>query len=888
MTWLSRLFLTFILLGASASWAVAGDECRLDSMRLPWSEIQANLHPRFLKLKFTKDEMRYGAIFEKWAASPAAQGYHQEGLLLSYDIQKYLSSVRHPSVGIRFLWSSILLSTEQYDMAFRTLSRLPSSDLQKFMRAESQSSPLAYHGLSSPDPKLSHFIRWRKAEIDLKNGNLTEAWQSLQSILTNDSSITVSSPFFLKRTILQLGISRLDPSLLWAKVPPDLDREWLSICILSQKAGEAQQQSAYRQLIGLDSVSDRTFHFALHSLRQLRAMKASLPSHLSWSQTSLDFLSKDPKSPSAARSLLLEETFQNIRDLSLRLNHDEGQKLARGLALFVKTAHKIEQTTARRLLADLYESIGSWNLAAIEYRSLWQEQISKVDAESLAELWLKNSKRAAPTIDTKTPLLVNQSVAQANLYLEACDANAASRLSRNADLKDCASYSILFAMNQNQQDLALRRLWLYVSRFPKDAHSIVAPMLSLFSRSPDDLLLACEKFLLIPQLQSGPSGTLIRDELRRAKFLVAQRLATPLDKARALVSFAENERPHALAFEAMDIAIDLAQSDWRLKAQYLRTYQEKFSTGSNLLAYTLKAAKIYESHFALNAAREVLHSSRNLAWTPEHKRERDDLTCRLDALDRPVDAIESCTRAMTYIPERALELAKQLARFKEATALHSFITSEAVQSLALNGNMRSELLAVAFHGTAGAPNLQTEIRTQLYDLYTENYQSLSPDSRRLYSIVAFDAARKSLSLFLDMPIFASVSADLLPSIQAKRSAFRDLESLYSKVLQTKDPYWGASALADLASANLNLSDSLNKIAPIEGLDFKALDAELRPNAAQWTAQGKSLASTALKTLETFNLLHEDAHPIFFDMQKLRGDLILWEDRMPSWRSDELF
>jgi hypothetical protein len=886
MNWLIRLILTIILAQAACLFAEPSDECRVQKVRLPYAEIQARLLPLFKTLALRENEKALAARFYTWASRPFAGTYSVDALQLSIEIQRFLALERHPSPSLKLMWASLLLASEQVDVANRTLALLPRSDLQLFLRAEVQRSAAAYRIIRPKDQTLAAFVHWRLADIALEQGNVTEAWQSFINALNPQELTQLSSPRYRQKTLLDFGASRLDPQAFWAKIPLGFDREWLAVCILSSKAGESQKQVAFRQLNELPRLTEQSLRYASQGLAVLREKRASLSSQVAWARTTLSLLSKHKEPASPLRQRLIAEMKNDLGQIVEKDSRSEGLKLAAALAPFIATATPSEALPFRILKAKLHENMGDFTRAAQEYKTIWGLQPKASRDLALAKAWFEVSDRAAPLIEGDRPPLTGGALLAAQNLLESCDAFAeAQGLSGQSDDR-CAAYSIALAINQKNQDLAVRRLWLFISRFPKESLRIVEPMLQLFAQDPSQLVKACEQLLLVPQLQNGPSGKLIRDRMRLAKYRSIESLESVADRAAAYAAFAEAERPHELALQAIEKAISLSQNSWQEQVKHLEIYLQKFSEGPNALTYALKAAQMSEENFAFKHAYAILQNTKSWTWTVDQRLQRDEILCRLDILDRPLEAPLSCQLPMTHAHHYALDVAKALARQGEAAALYAFVMSPAVHGLPLRLDDKSALLAAAFDGTETIPNYQNAIKAQLYELYAENSSSLSLPSRRLYSIIAYKVARKSLSLYLDMPVFANQSDEFLPAVQAKRSAYKDLENLYIKVLQTKDPYWGANALADLSRAALNLSDTLERLPPIDGLDPKVIETELRSPIAQWTARGKSYASSSLKTLETFGLIHENAEELIRDMQRARKDKIQWDDRLPLWGTDE--
>ncbi|RZA18455.1 MAG: hypothetical protein EOP10_21085, partial [Proteobacteria bacterium] len=657
MTWLTRLILTIALSRAALLAAAPSDECRLQKMRLPYSEVQSHLVSSFQTIPLNSKEQALAQRFNSWASKPLANTYALDALQLSVEIQRYLVLERRPSPGLKLMWASILLASQQNDIANRTLSQLPLSDIQLFLRAEVLNTPAAYRLISTKNPVLIAFVNWRLAEMSLQQGNISEAWQSLTKALTAREINSLNSPKYLQKALLDFGTSRLDPQTLWANIPSAIDKEWLSICLLTLASGESQKRVAFRNFSELPIVTDRSLSYASQGLSALQEKKASLQSQVGWTQTTLWVLARHSDTKSNLRQKLLEETEKNVSQIIDKDSRSEGLKLSAALAQFIEKAPQSEALPFRHLKAKLHENMGDFDRAGIEYKTIWILKLKGRKDPKLAEAWLNSSQKAAPTIEGDKAPLSGSALISARTYLEACDAYAEVQRSTSEDQRSCAAYSIQLAINQKDSDLAIRRLWLFVSRFPKESPRIVAPMLKLFASRPQELVRACEQFLLVPQLQSGPSGILIRDHLRAAKFKVIEGIASPSDRAEAYASFAEVERPHELALQAIERAISLPKDSWQNQVRYLSLYLQKFSDGPNALPYTLKAAELYEMNLALGSARDLLIKTKTLPWTVDQNRQRDEILCRLDILDRPLEALASCLLPMTYVHHYAIDLA---------------------------------------------------------------------------------------------------------------------------------------------------------------------------------------------------------------------------------------
>ncbi|MBC7533283.1 MAG: hypothetical protein H7318_17060 [Oligoflexus sp.] len=897
------IFMTLIvccpLYGAEV---VASDACSSKNPSLTWSSMQATIvgSSRKLPKNANPDEANLIVRFDQLGQ---VEKTGKTGLLtLAQDMQNAILTSRKPSHNLKQHWIATLLATEQSDIAYKILAKSLNRDqLDQFLFAESlfmqkryRDSEIEFKKVSASQPGVKLFLQWRLAELSLHFGNITESWRHLSAVMKRLPLDRLSKDLqiALELDLIQYGQSRLESNEFWSKVPAAVDHERVAICVLRSPAtSNTAKQNAFQQLNLLSATTDASVDYFRRSLAQLDNVHAARKSYVSMIQSGLQSALKHevPKSP--ARQSLLVDLQKTAQNLLVGSGHPDqaptNRQLVQALDAFTSIGSPSETLLFRQAKANLLETLGHWYEAAREYEALITLSPDHSERGKLAWSMLKAYRKATPPINEGDSRLPKEDLYVANGLMQACATFNTYWPHAEDERRECEGFSIKLAMNQGNEQLAKQKLWLFIAQYPEHSTEAIYSLLQLFKDDNATLIVGCEKLLRIPALQNGQIGGYLRDNLRASRYEEIAKIKSPNDRAAAYASFAERERPHDLALAAISKAIDI-KTAWQTKANYLKIYIDKFPSGSDRMENYLKLAELYEENFALRDAYVLLQSARQLAWSPDLMERRSSIECRINRVEHPLEAISSCLAVATANKRAPIELAKRLLWAHEAEALHKFVSADNMARMNFNLNEQIEILGIAFEGTESIPSMNNEIKTALYDLYAEDPDHFTADSRRILASIAYNIAQKALPLFLNMPIYAGRSDELASAIQAKHAAFADLEGLYSKVLGTKDPYWGSSALADLATASFHLSQSLKTIGPVEGIDIKALENQLNGPVGQWSARSKSYANASEKTLERFSILHRDARRMKLDMENLRGDPVLFTDALPEWELPFVF
>lgn len=893
------------LLGAAAP---AFDGCSDMTSTLRWTSIQAALFSTETAKPESKIEenllKRFYQIIPTLTLT--RQTANQDLLKLTQDLQNNVFLSRNPSLAIRQHWLALLLATEQSDISYAMISKKKSSErdpIDNFLLAESLfmqkkylSAQAAYKKINPREIGLQKFVQWRLAELDLMTENITDSWQHFTVVVKKRPqkgfSRDLNEAFELD--LIQFGLSRLEPTEFWTRVPQNANRERIAICILnSDKSTNLAKQGAYRQMAVLTTATDLSVDYYRRNLLQLVVIKAARKSFISLIQSGLRtaLYHVNPKSLGRQSLLVdLQKATQNL--LAGSQGPDQAasnRELVAALTPFTLQGPPQETLLFRQAKASLLETLGQWQEAAREYRAILAISPDQTERSQLAWTMLKAYRKATPPISESDSPLPSARLKVANGYMDACGVFASYWPHAEYEGRECENFSIKLAINQKHEALAIQKLWLFIAHYPQQSSDAIYSLLNLFDENTAVVISGCQKLLRIPELQSGQISIYLHDRLREARYEEIALIKSPRDRAASLVNFAQQERPAPLALEAITKALEITpNTDWLQKVDYLKVYIDKFPAGPMRMENYLVLAELYEENFALNEAYNLLRSARQLPWEPDQIERKNGVECRINMVEHPSEAVKSCLAVATANHRAPIELAKRLLWANDPTTLHRMVMSSTVAQLSLNANERVELLGIAYNGTESVPTFRNDIRTALYDLYVENPDSLSGDSRRMLASIAYKVAQKALPLYLNMPIYAARSDELASSIQAKHAAFNELEALYTKVLRTKDPYWGSSALADLAVASANFAATLKSVNPVEGIDAKALETQLNVPAGRWAGRSKAYAAASEKTLERFGILHQDARRLKLDMQKLKDDKVLWTDAMPEWEVARAF
>jgi hypothetical protein len=895
---LTIIFALLLSCPSLAAKRVAPDSCSSIDPSLKWSSIQAALFPKEQTLS---NEQSLFDRFDQIIAS--TRGSSPALLRLAQDMQTTIQVSRRPSRALERRWISLLLATEQSDIAYKVLTRpgtKKTSPLDSFLLAESlfmqkkyRDADTEYKKILSSDPRLQYYLTWRLSELELLFSSPSDSWAKFVKVIDKaPKKLGSDLKDALELDLIKFGQSRLDPVSYWAKIPMALDQERIAVCILNSKQAQASaKQSAYQKLAQLPVTTDRSVEFFRQSLVKLEQAHAARQSYISIIKAGLQTVMAHADKKSLARQTFLvdlQKTTQNLLAAAHKPDQTATNKqLVDALSGFTANGSPTETLLFRQQKATLQEILGNWSEAAEEYQKLLALSPDRSERGKLAWSMLKATRKATAPINDGDATLTANELDRAQGLLKACNIFNGYWPHAETERRDCENFSIRLSINQKNETLAKQQLWLYIAHYPEHSTEAIYSLFTLFRDDNAALIAGCEKLLRLPELQTGDVANFLRERLRQSRFEEIAKLKSPSDQAAAYASFAERERPNPLALQAISRAIAI-DSPWQTKSNYLTIYIEKFPHGPELMESYLALAELYEANFALREAYALLKSAKQLPWPQDQIDRRNGLECRINRVEHPMEAVTSCLAVANANRRAPIDLAKRLLWAKESVGLHRLATSETVTGLGFTLNERIELLGIAFEGTSTVPALQNDIKNILYELYAENPDNLTGDSRRILAAIAFEVAQRALPLFLNMPIYAAQSSELAAAIQSKRAAFSDLEALYGKVLKTKDPYWGASALADLAVASSNLSLTLKEIGPVEGLDPKALEGQLTAPVGQWAARSKSFATASEKTLERFGILHENARRLKLDMQTLRGEQVLFTDALPEWEVPRAF
>lgn len=527
----------------------------------------------------------------------------------------------------------------------------------------------------------------------------------------------------------------------------------------------------------------------------------------------------------------------------------------------------------KKLRAQVLEKSKRPGDAAALYKELALNARSRQDQRAFAEAMLKNYSAA---------------VANDESFLDACRVYQRLVPDGRQELSRCDLMLARQSMNSGNAGDARQRLWQIVYAFPASLEGQAAAdrLLEASATDAHELFLTTEKLLNIRNFQTGFWGNKLKALRKQSSYQRIEHLSSIEDKAEAYFFFSQKEKGDPLAEKSLLMAAKIDQDSGRLgrAMDRLEIWLQDYPDSPEAPARILELVTMAEKALQIKRARHYIQWTEGRSWSNEQADLIKRKTCLFDTIENPLLALNSCKNVGDHQkegPELRLQLARALAYKGYSNQLNIYAKDSLIPRDDFSIDQKIEILDLIRKADGITPARQDDIKTTMTNYYLEQTDSLGPESRRILGGLAYQAAQRTLPAFQALPIHGTRSDELIGAIQAKKQAFDELETLFNKVLQTRDPHWGSSALCDLGLAAENFSEALGRLPDIEGLDRKKLSSQMTSQIASWRAKAKSFAGSAAKTIEKFGTLHLDNRRIIQEAHRIKEDAIQFNDWIPS-------
>jgi hypothetical protein len=820
---------------------------------------------------------------------------------LSRSVQEFLFQQKpNPAFpSLRRYWLLLMLAQGQWDILEAALKK-PGDSLVPWLRAETMLGQRRYSEAlqlfhQSRDQELAAWLSWRRMEtlflLGQSEGSLDQMETILASQLMQDPRVRDKFQTFLQAFVVRGRALRPLLHQLQSKADQDALGQ-AAFCILTVAKEMDDRNAALEAMLRFSRPSSQSLRWVSQQLEKSLRTLMPLDGLLSWIEAYTEHGVKRLRQASDAEShqdaFLFVQTQRKAGDflLSQRSVMESKSRMER-LDRLMQTA-----------LAALPKNFSAPELWALLARI---QEVSHRPAEA-AKIYRELALQATRPADQRfyaNQMLQNFGLATVSLvsdptFMDACRIYQRLVPDAHQELSRCDLMMAHQALRQGQDADARQKLWQIVYAFPHSVEGQTAAerLIELARRTPDELYRTSDKLLNIRSFQSGPWIHKLQDLRRQSSYQRITQLTTPDDQAEAYYVFSQKEKGHTLASEGLLKAVEMDQKAGRLARAIdrLETWLHDYPGSAEAPTRLLQIVAMSENAMQIPRARRYLQWTSSYRWSASQKDFIQQKSCFFDILERPLLGLQSCTKLEAHItqgPALRLRLARALAYGGYSEELYRYTREHLIPREDLSVDQKIMALDLLRRSTTLIPARDEDLRTTMTNYYLELSDSLGSESRRILGALAYQAAQKALAAFMAMPIYGSRSDELVGSIQAKKQAYDEIDALYQKVLQTRDPHWGSSALCDLALAAGNFAEALNRIPEIEGLDRKKIMSQIASQIASWRAKAKSLSGSASKTVEKFEILHSDNPRIIQEAQRIRDDVIQFDDWIPGLEESEV-
>lgn len=820
---------------------------------------------------------------------------------LSRSVQEFLFQQKpNPAFpSLRRYWLLLMLAQDQWDILEAALKK-PGDTLSPWLRAETKLGQRRYSEAlqlfhQSREQSLAPWLSWRRMEtlflLGQSEGSLNEMREFLNSKLMQDPRVREKFQTFLQAFVVHGRALRPLLHQLQSKADQDALGQ-VAYCILTVAKETDDRDAALEAMLRFSKPSSQSLRWV--SIQLEKSLQAPMPLDglLTWIEAYTEHAVKRLRQPWDADSdhdaFAFAQTQRKAGDFLLGQHSVlESKSRMERLVQMLQTAlaalpKNFSAPELWALLARMHEASLRPAEAARIYKELALQATRPTDQRFYANQMLQNFGLATVSLATD------------HTFMDACRIYQKLVPDAHQELSRCDLMMAHQALRQGQEVDATQKLWQIVYAFPHSVEGQTAAerLIELARRTPDELYRTSDKLLSIRNFQSGPWIHKLQDLRRQSSYQRITQLSNPDDQTEAYYVFSQKEKGHALASESLLKAVEMDQKAGRLvrAIDRLETWLHDYPGSAEAPARLLELIAMTENAMQIPRARRYLQWTSSYNWSASQKDVIQQKSCFFDILEHPPFGLQSCTKLEAHIsqgPALRLRLARALAYGGYSEELYRYTRDHLLPREDLSVDQKIMTLDLLRRATTLIPTRDEDLRTTMTNYYLEQSESLGPESRRILGALAYHEAHKALAAFMAMSIHGSRSDELVGSIQAKKQAYDEIDALYQKVLQTRDPHWGSSALCDLALAAENFAEALNRIPEIEGLDRKKIMSQIASQIASWRAKTKSLSGSASKTVEKFEILHSDNPRIIHEAQRLRDDVIQFNDWIPGLEESEV-
>ncbi len=846
---------------------------------------------------------------------------------LAREVQSFLFQQQpDPSLeALRSQWLLLMLAQHQWDIILPALGNrnsITQEQLKNLAMWQEAEARLGAGQLQRASELLDMYrdtlaslhpwILWRKMEINFLLGDSEQSLQYLDLALR--SGVLDQSPYSegieaLDRFLQAFTVKdKATPSLL--KILAEANRfQQLSLaasCTLKVSRSTDNRRDALNSLLNIKQPSSLSLMSIGQQVELSLIEPVMIENFLTLLERYVEHAGKVlPSSGAVSIEQQREDVFNFVEVLQKVQRYVLGNSAILGSQLqlnrldqiFTKASGAIppalEQVSLLIARAEILERSHHW----LEASNIYRELALKARTPALQRKYADKMLQCLGQASTQSAVIATESDTKSRnetqqTYLQACEVYQNLIPDAGPQVSRCDLMQARQALQSGDAGDARQKLWQIVYSFPNSIEGQTAAerLLDIARNDPDELYLTSDNLLKMRSYQTGPWGIKLQEIRRQSAYLRVTKLVSTEDRSEAYFFFSQKEKGSELANKSLLAAVQIDQESGRLSRAMdrLEIWLQDYPDSPDANTKLLDLIRIGEKSLQLQKTREYIRRTEGKNWTTEQADFLSEKACSIDIIENPLEALNTCQKLPDQLstgPRLRLRLARALAYSGYSNQLNSYAMQSLIPRKDFSIDEKIEILDLLRKADAITPTSKEDAKTSITNYYIEQTDSVGPHSRRILGALAYQSAQKSLKSFLEQPIHATRSDELVSAVQAKKQAFDELEALYNKVLQTKDPHWGSSALCDLALAAESFAEALGRVPDIEGLDRKKITTQMVSQIAAWRAKSKSYASSASKTIEKYGTLHIDNRRILQESRRLREDPIQWNDWTPPAEVD---
>lgn len=488
-----------------------------------------------------------------------------------------------------------------------------------------------------------------------------------------------------------------------------------------------------------------------------------------------------------------------------------------------------------------------------------------------------------------TPLPLERDLsAEEETYLNSCELFHKIAPGLKKQRSGCDSDKAKILLMAGKVTEAISQLWYVASSYPGAANSLesVEIVNSLLADDPGQLESGLSKLLQIPVYQVGAIGRILKSSRRLALYKKIGQEEDPLERARRLYLFARKESGYKIGQEALLEAAEAFASVGRLAnaTEAFKVYLREYPRSVNSLAVMLKLGRLYGNLFDFGQSVYYLDAFARRTEDQELKTKVAVEACEYSVVYDLGKAVRVCQgKEFDSVAGKNAQvyLISWLGRLNRAQLLSSYVTDVFLKRKDLTPDDVVLANSASFSANLGTGPYAEKARTALYNVFLESKDQLSGESRKRVASLATEGLGTSVEKFSRIYLTATNVDDYIGALQNKKQALAEIESNFSKVMATKDPYFGALALSKLFESSSSFAVELENAPFLENVNRKEVSEKLKSYANSMASKASGYIIGAVSSIRKFDIATSRNREIINQYYRTKKSSIVFEDIVPS-------